>query len=155
MESHEKQDVLSIWVGTLEYPSYENFRDDWIEEKYDRHNPDAIVLSKFMNTYQTGWYDHDFQDVHFVKDPVSLGDLIKDCSYFESYENEVLEVAKNQGIDRCNTIIIVFNFEYPKSKAKALEKLPLKFLGTFPYVVTFSEEFEKILRMKTGDNEPK
>lgn len=149
---NSKKNLLSIWVGNLEATSYEAFIDEWMEEKYEGRDSIREGYSKFMETYRTGWYDHDFQDIHYVPEPLPLDDFVKDCSYFESYGDSVLAVAKKMGISECNTIIIIYDFEYPKSRAKKLSDLPLKFLGSFPYTVTLSKEVLDILNGKDASS---
>ncbi|GGG23357.1 hypothetical protein GCM10011344_25120 [Dokdonia pacifica] len=144
----EKKGILSIWAGTISDITYEQFRDDWMEEKYNTGNSDIEGFSKFMQVYNTGWYDHDFQDIRFIEKPILFSEFIKDCSYYESYADTVIEVANKKKIHTCNVIIVLFDFEHQEVKDQITENQALSFLGSFPYKVILSKEFLDILNKK-------
>ena len=144
----EKKGILSMWAGTIPNTTYEQFHKEWMEEKYNTGNPDKEGFSKFMLTYNTGWYDHDFQDIRFTEEPIIFSEFIKDCSYYESYATKAIEVANKKKIQKCNTIIVVFDFEHQELQSKKTKKQSLTFLGTFPYKVVFSKELASILLKK-------
>lgn len=131
--SYYEKGFVSIWVGTLACESHKKFREEWIEERYDLENEDAVALSKFMEVYQTNWYDHDFQDAFFVSPSEPFRKLIDHCTFSKSYRKQVLQRADRKGISRVNTVICILDLAYSEIKAAELDHLPLTFLGAYRY----------------------
>lgn len=132
----EEESTLSVWAGTFLDLTNSEFREEWIEEKFDRLNPDLEGYSKFMELYKVGWYDHDFQEISFSEKMISVEEIIKNYSYYESFEKLVISAAHKKEIKDCNVMIIIFDFEYSESKGEELKAMPLKFLGSFPYTTS-------------------
>lgn len=147
MSVEERKGVVSIWAGSLDYPSQEAFRDDMVEEKYNLEDPDSIAYARFMTDYQTGWYDHDFREARYSETMMTLGTLLDDASYSESFAAEVLGAHADR---EANTIILLYDYEYPAELGEKLRDKPLKFLGVYDYEVVHDEWFLKIL---SGESE--
>lgn len=102
MVNEEKK--LSIWAGTLPNISYEQFLEEWMEEKYDTVGTTTIFKTYAWSTL-LGHFRNSLKVVPFLK-------------------------------------VI--------SSAVIASNIALKIPRFFPYVVTFSEELNKILNMKAG-----
>jgi hypothetical protein len=136
MYAKEKDGFVSIWAGTMIYESYEAFRKEWIEEIRNPNLPDDDPLqnlSKFMFEYRVGWFDHDYQEVHYHPKEFPFNELIDKAAFSESYIKEVGFAADKKGIKMGNILILLLNYEYLEETAESLPNMPLKFIGCFPY----------------------
>jgi len=112
----KKVNVVSIWFGNLESES-ELF--EFVQEKYDENG--VFIPSPFMESFGTGKYDPDFQEV-FFEENISKEDLLE-VSYAETFVNKIDTISGN-------SVILLYDFYYA---GQVREASNFRFIGTFDY----------------------
>src|SRR6476646_8935414 len=123
---------VSIWVGG--FPS-EEVADRHMRERYGDRRDDE-PLAEWMGEFGFRYFDHDFMDTNgngLTRQP--LRDLLAPCSYADSFLNEAMREAEQQGIAEAQCVILLFNFRYDPRVTGVTQGKHLRFLGTFPYAV--------------------
>ena len=115
----EKDNVVSIWFGNLKS---ERALFEFVQEKYDEDG--VFIPSPFMETFGTGKYDADFQEVMFEEN-LSKEDLL-DVSYAETFINKIDNISGN-------SVILLYDFCYT---GQVCEASNFRFIGTFDYAKT-------------------
>jgi len=115
----KKDNVVSIWFGNLKS---ERELFEFVKEKYD--DDGVFIPSPFMETFGTGKYDPDFQEVLFEED-LSKEDL-SEMSYAETFIDKIDNISGN-------SVILLYDFCYT---GKVSEASNFRFIGTFDYEKT-------------------
>jgi len=113
----KKDNVVSIWFGNLKS---ERELFEFVQEKYDEDG--VFIPSPFMETFGTGKYDPDFQEV-FFEENLSKEDLLE-VSYAETFVNKIDNISGN-------SVILLYDFCYT---GQVREASNFRFVGTFDYV---------------------
>ena len=115
----KKDNVVSIWLGHLKS---ERELFEFVREKYDEDG--VFIPSPFMETFGTGKYDTDFQEVMF-EDDLSKEDLLE-ASYAETFIDKIDTIPGN-------SVILLYDFCYT---GQVHEAANFRFIGTFYYAKT-------------------
>lgn len=114
-----KENLVSIWVGN--FNSEDDF-DEYIGENYDEDGD--MVPSIFMNDFEMGHIDHDFQESEFFDKKLTKDDIV-DFSYAETFIDKINE-ANLMG----NAIILLYDFEY---SGEVQTKNNVNYIGAYDY----------------------
>jgi hypothetical protein len=95
-----KTDVSHIWLGlfTTDGPG------DFFVERHDREDDEP--LSHFAASQGEQWYDHDFVEISFLKQPRPVTELVKGHSYWEQYIDSVLSRSAELGLREANVFVM-------------------------------------------------
>jgi hypothetical protein len=114
-----KARTVSIWIGdfksSIELDDYMNmsrkFEEDFGFTLNERFMPEVTVESE----------------------AVPVEKLIDGFSWSEVYAPAVVELARNQGVQRATTMVVFLNFDYQPGRAMANPSAQLSFLGVVPF----------------------
>jgi hypothetical protein len=112
-QEFEKDDVVSIWVGSTD-PS--------------DADPNLDVLQDLCGV---GYYALDNQEIIIEDHPTAVADLVAALSYSDSFAKAVVRAtgAKERG----RWIVAQYDFAYDLKRVKRSPAKDPRFLGVFPY----------------------
>ena len=137
VEVEDHDCIVSVWLGTLKS---EAALSRYMREQYKREDK---PLSRFGGDFCI-YYDSDFVEWRFADQPQGVSELLEGHSYAESFAPAAAEAAQKEGIDKANTIIIVYDFDYRqeapfwgklhnREEGQPNLKAPVQFLDAFAY----------------------
>jgi len=125
---YEAQDQVSVWVGT--FPSHRDFVA-YFEEHWSERSGE-FLRCQFWREMGIRWTDHDFQETVYESRPLRVSTLLsRPISWIESFRTPLLQQCRLQGIEKVNTVAMLFEYAYPATVR--FKSRYLNFLGSFPY----------------------
>lgn len=120
---------VSVWINTVSVTAYPA---SYFEENYERDDNEPIC--EWAGNFGFKWYDHDFMDVARTEgQPQPIRELLKRCSYINTFVDKLEKRALANGIGKANHAIFLYDFNYAAPKSKIKEDGYMRFLGTFEY----------------------
>ncbi len=115
----ERSGKVSLWLGV-----FENRDDffDYINVLYDEDG--NSILSKFQTDYEITKYDPDKMESDWIEVRCnSINELLEGFSYDDIIIPQFSEVINSKNIQKYNSIILIYDFEYIKmgSQGKEIE----------------------------------
>ena len=118
-------EVSHIWLGR--FPSSEALEAYFEETYYDDERKTPI--SRFAEDQGESFYDHDWVERSF-NESGDLRSKIEPHSYSESYLDEVLRLAAEEGITDANVFIMADQEEFESPRSVTGSDYHLWYLGT-------------------------
>ena len=111
--------TVSVWIG--------NFQAD---TQFD----DYMNLSrKFETDFGFRLNDRGIHESVVENSPKPIADLVNGFSDWEYFGPAVVEAAKELGVERASTMLVVYAVRYDPTKVVAGPKSSLQYLGSFPF----------------------
>lgn len=115
---HPKELCVSIWVGTLDKPAFEEYLSGGDAGQFERDA--GVELESCDGTSEVNWTD----------EPHSISKLLAGHSWADSFSSAAAEAARSAGIDSANAIVVLYDHQWSGRWPK---RSPLRFLGSFSY----------------------
>jgi immunity protein 22 of polymorphic toxin system len=123
---------VSVWVGA--FPSVEAAEAYFgIPDEIGVYlPPEAFAKDLGLEDLPAECLEVNFEEVS----PRPLRQLLQDVSFSESFLDEAIAAASEQGIQTAQGIALLYDFDYQAAPAWQRTVGPLQFIGSFPFVGT-------------------
>ena len=128
-------DVLDFWVGN--FNSEEDFYD-FVEEDenfYLEEESDEKYISKFAESQNTIWLDHDFVEYGFDDRNIGLYEKFSEYSFAEQWLPILINRINAMDLDMDINSIIFLNKQIPKPVSVENDFFSLVYIGGIEYSV--------------------
>jgi Immunity protein 22 len=125
----ERTGFVSLWVGTFAS----------IEEAEAYFGiPDEIGVylpaDAFARDFSLGNFPPENLEVNFEQlTPRPLRELIQDATFADSFVDQAVQAAAEQGIRQAPGIVLLYDFDYRRKTVQCDAAGSLRFVGAFPY----------------------
>jgi Immunity protein 22 len=124
-----KAGFVSIWVSVV---PLNRIPDDYFEENYG--GDEYVPLTPFYGDFGFGYFDHDFMDTNTSEGRATeIENLLGPCSYSASYVELAVAEAKRRGLEKTQSIVLLFDFKYDPDVSEITKSNYMEFLGSFVY----------------------
>lgn len=130
--------IVSIWIGN--FASKQDL-ESYVKTTYN-DDEDDTTYCPFKNDYKITLLDEDFLVVAWKENIITIEDLVKECSYWESYVENVKKDCNGMNLSKCNSIIAAFDNNY-NGKVKHTDST--MFLNVYEYVYEMPDYMKAIL----------
>jgi hypothetical protein len=133
-----------FWVGKFENQS---LFDQFFEESYSENDEDSI--SKFAESQDETWIDHDFLEMGFENLNLPLREKFANYSYADRWIAEFEKKVQEKGISEINTILMCNedkdNIQINSPKSFSGDGYRLEYLGKINFDYEHPQWFKDIL----------
>jgi hypothetical protein len=133
-----KKGKVSIWLGNF---NSQKELESYVKTTYN-DDEDDTTYCPFKNDYKITLLDEDFLIVAWKKNISTIDDLVKECSYWESYIEDIRKDCSGMNLSKCNSIIAAFDNDY---NGKVKHTNDTMFLNAYEYTYEMPDYMKAIL----------
>jgi len=131
-----RKEICDFWIGNFESRDvYFNFFGEAPNFYQDEDDTEEKYISKFAESQDVNWIDHDFMESGFEDDNEAFVEKFKKYSYSDQWIQEVSAKASEIGLNKINTVVFISKGRIQKPTSVFTPEFSLQYIGQIEYSI--------------------